>query len=353
MFKLQETIKNVLAEARKEFKGTDEEFNARVKEKSANILADAAQIFMSGLFKFYDEKRVKEIKAGYDKFLKWNEELYGDAFEMFLMFMDLTVTINTHMTKHFDVDKFPEDERLKFGQLVHLHVKGCQIANEICTLIKSGYADAALARWRTLHETSVVFIALFTNDLEVSKMFFEYQFIEKLKRVKTFQIHHGTLNWRPPDENTIKLLEEKRDELRNRYGGGFLKEYGWTIKFLPEGKRNFAGLEEDSGLSYLRPFYQWANKGVHAGPEGTFSRLGFDEINIPRGYLAGPLRYGMVDPMQFTTYSMLKMTTGLFGLVNDFENKLVLKVLELLHEEIAKTMVEAKAKLPESTIYLN
>ena len=347
MFKLDEILKDTIAEMRKEFKGTDEEFNSRFKEKSTEILTETATIFMKGLCQFYEEKRIKEIQDSYAKFLKWNEEIYSDGLELFLMYIDLTVTVNTHMTDHFKVDKFPEDEKLKFTQLLHLHVKGCQIANEIYTLIKCGYADAALARWRTLHETSVVFIALFTNDLEVSKMFYEYQFIEKLKRIKTFEIHYETLNWKAPDEDTTKMLQKKQDELLNLYGADFLREYGWTIKFLPRGKRNFKTLEENVEFDYLRPFYQWANKGVHSGPEGTYTRLAFDEINIPREYLAGPSRYGMVDPMQFTTYSLLKMTTGLTELKGTFESELMQKMLEQLHEAIAEAMIEAKAKLPE------
>ncbi len=347
MFKLQESIKAALAAKRKEFKGTDEEFNAHLKEKSTEILTGAATAFMTGLYKFYDERRVKAIQDDFAKFLKWNQDHYKSGLQMFLMYIDLTVNVNKDMTNHFKVETFPEDERLKFGQLLQLHIKGCQVANEIYTLINAGYADAALARWRTLHETSVVFVALFKNDLEVSKMFYEYQFIEKLKRVRTYQIHHGTLNWKAADEDTIKILEQKRVELRDRYGADFLKEYGWAIKFLPKHKRHFAALEEDSGLSYLRPFYQWANKGVHAGPEGVFTRLGFEDINIPRGYLAGPSRYGMVDPMQFTTYSLLKMTTGLIGLADTLENQLLQMVLEQLHDEIAKAMIEAKGKLPE------
>lgn len=347
MFKLNEILKNALDEARKGFKGTEEEFNALVREKSNEIVKATAEIFMSGLYKFYEEKRIKEIQNSYTKFLKSNEELYGDGLEMFLMYIDLTVTVNIDMTEHFRVDKFPEDEKLKFGLLLHLHIKGCQIANEIYTLIKSGYADAALARWRTLHETSVVFIALFTNDLEVSKMFYEYQFIEKLKRIETFEIHRGTLNWKASDGDSVKILESKRGELLNLYGRDFLKEYGWVIKFLKKGNRNFKALEKKVGLDYLRPFYQWANIGVHAGPEGTFTRLAFDEINIPRSYLAGPSRYGMVDPMQFTTHSILKMTTGLIDLTDTFENKLVLQVLEQLHGAIAEAMIKAKSKLPE------
>jgi hypothetical protein len=347
MFKLHEIIKDTLAEMRKEFKGTDAEFNSRIKKKPNELLTDIAKILMSGLCQFYEEKRIKEIQDSHTKFLKWNEELHGDGLEMFLMYMDLTVTVNTDMTEHFRVDKFPEDEKIKFGQLLHLHVKGCQIGNEIYSLIKCGYADAALARWRTLHETSVVFIALFTNDLEVSKMFYEYQFIEKLKRIETFEIHRSTLNWKAADENTIRILEKKRDALLICYGPDFLKDYGWTTKILTRGNRNFKALEKQVGLDYLRPFYQWANKGVHAGSEGTFTRLGFNDINIPRGYLAGPSRYGMVDPMQFTTYSLLKMTTLLIDLTKMFDHKLVLLILEQLHEAIVQATIEAKTKLPE------
>lgn len=347
MFNLDEIIRVAIAQMRKQFKGTDQEFEAIIKEKSNDLFTGSAEILMNGLFKFYTEKRIKQIQDAYDKFLKWNEEIHGDGLEMFLMYMDLTTTVNGNMTKHFQLDKFPDDEKLKFGQLLHLHVKGCQIANEIYTLIKCGYADAALARWRTLHETSVVFIILFINDLEVSKMFYEYQFIEKLKRIQTFEVHRVVLNWKAPDVESVKTLQKKRDELIELYGEDFLKEYGWTKKILPKARRNFKALEEEVGLDYLRPFYQWANKGVHAGPEGTFTRLGFDDISIPRGYLAGPSRYGMVDPMQFTTYSMLKMTSGLIDLTGTVENKLLLFVLEQLHESITESMIKAKAKLPK------
>ncbi|GAA5043751.1 hypothetical protein GCM10011506_47190 [Marivirga lumbricoides] len=348
MFKLNEIIKDTLAEIQQEFSGSDKEFNTLIKEKSPELLKRTAKVFMSGLCQFYEGKRINEIQDSYAQFLKWNEEIHGDGLEMFLMYIDLTVTVNNDMTDHFKMDKFSEDEKLKFSQLLHLHIKGCQIANEIYALIKCGYADAALARWRTLHETSVVFLTLFTNDLEVSKMFYEYQFIEKLKRLETYEIHHATLNWRPSDGDTVKMLQKKRDELHDLYGAGFLKEYGWTIKFLSNRKRNFKGLEEKVGLDYLRPFYQWANKGVHAGPEGLFTRLGFNDINIPRGYLAGPSRYGMLNPMQFTTYSLLKMTTGLTKLTSTFESKLVQLMLEQLHAAIAEAMIEAKAKLPNN-----
>ena len=52
MFKLHEIIKGALAEIRKGFNGSDEEFNARLREKSAEPLTGTGKIFMSGLYKF-------------------------------------------------------------------------------------------------------------------------------------------------------------------------------------------------------------------------------------------------------------------------------------------------------------
>lgn len=45
------------------------------------------------------------------------------------------------------------------GTLSHLHARTCQITAEIIALLEGGYANGALARWRTLHEIGVSAIA--------------------------------------------------------------------------------------------------------------------------------------------------------------------------------------------------
>jgi hypothetical protein len=39
--------------------------------------------------------------------------------------------------------------------MARLHASACLVAFEILTLLQAGHAQAALARWRTLHETAV------------------------------------------------------------------------------------------------------------------------------------------------------------------------------------------------------
>jgi hypothetical protein len=40
--------------------------------------------------------------------------------------------------------------------LIRLLVRGCQVTDEILCLLENGFADGAMARWRTLHEITVV-----------------------------------------------------------------------------------------------------------------------------------------------------------------------------------------------------
>ena len=39
-------------------------------------------------------------------------------------------------------------------------VRACQVTDEIICLLENGFADGAMARWRTLHEIAVVAVVI-------------------------------------------------------------------------------------------------------------------------------------------------------------------------------------------------
>lgn len=49
-----------------------------------------------------------------------------------------------------------EDGDLVFEALVGLHARACVAASEVSSLLRTGHAAGALARWRTLHECAVI-----------------------------------------------------------------------------------------------------------------------------------------------------------------------------------------------------
>jgi len=60
-------------------------------------------------------------------------------------------------------------ESIKFAVLVRIHARACQIALEVLELIKNGFADGALARWRSLYELSIIATFLEKNEDEIGR----------------------------------------------------------------------------------------------------------------------------------------------------------------------------------------
>ncbi|WP_217430933.1 DUF5677 domain-containing protein [Sphingomonas bacterium] len=52
--------------------------------------------------------------------------------------------------------------------MLHLHARACQVVFEIITLMENGLADGAMARWRTLHEITVVATILAEHGEELA-----------------------------------------------------------------------------------------------------------------------------------------------------------------------------------------
>jgi hypothetical protein len=125
-------------------------------EQDDDLLDEATDIFLSELSERHDsalfDRRVRV--AGFNQRLhsRWRE-----AFET------LEFAILAHeqagVLYKFDHDlKYPsdEDKSYEYSALVRLHARACQIAQEILTLVRAGYADGAMARWRALFEIGTV-----------------------------------------------------------------------------------------------------------------------------------------------------------------------------------------------------
>ena len=68
-----------------------------------------------------------------------------------------------------------------------LHTRACQIANEAITLMRYGFADGAMARWRTLHEVAVVMNFLSEHGEEVAKRYLDHEAVESWKAAQLYQ----------------------------------------------------------------------------------------------------------------------------------------------------------------------
>ena len=62
--------------------------------------------------------------------------------------------------------------------LIRLLVRACQVTDEILCLLENGFADGAMARWRTLHEIAVVAAVILQHGDDIAERYIDHQAVE-------------------------------------------------------------------------------------------------------------------------------------------------------------------------------
>lgn len=230
--------------------------------------------------------------------------------------------------------------------LMRLHVRACQIVSEIIVLLENGYADGAIARWRTLHELTVVAGVLAKHGEDIAERYVLYQFVEShiaQKRYEQDRIELGFKQTSPAQAR--KVLKEYQDVLR-RFGPAFGKEYGWAAHHLGASKNDrltFARLEKEMDRSYMRSPYKMASYNVHASPKGAYFRLG--NIDGQPTLLAGASNAGLTEPAQHTVYSFVQLTILAIGKSRRFDDLVMAQLLLRFQKLIPDEFWKAEKKL--------
>ena len=237
--------------------------------------------------------------------------------------------------------KIKSNNNCTYEVLFRLHAKACQISSEIVALLRAGFADGALARWRTLHEISIVsfFISEHGNDL--AERYLDYQIIDSYKAALQFQVYAEKIDHKKMSDSRIAEFLTEVKVLDEKYGTHYKKgSYGWAAEALKIVKPTFRDIEESISLDHLRPYYKMASYNVHASSKGLYFNLGLN--NDDNTLLAGPSNLGFVDPCIFTALSLYQITSNL--LLNEVDevanmdvivvNKVMLELKKLIEKEV-------------------
>jgi hypothetical protein len=163
----------------------------------------------------------------------------------------------------------------KHYALLKIHARAILISKEIFSLLQSGYADGANARWRSLHELTVIFKFLVMNEENVSERYLIHEFIKFYKDLKDYNKYHEKIGYEPYSEQELNHYEKRYNELLTTYPNfDYERGYGWIPKDILK-SREFRKLEEYVNLGHWRPYYNMALDAVHGGSKG------FDYIGIP------------------------------------------------------------------------
>lgn len=237
------------------------------------------------------------------------EEIWGYAIDL----LDILVSTSLEMATKFDISKLADYDSNKelYDALFRLHGRACQISYEILALLRSGYADGAYARCRTLYETLLISYFLTDNGNEAARRYLDFNIINTKNEAVQFNEYAEVLGETPISNERLEQLKNKENELLKEYGEQFNKgDFGWAADFLNKKRPSFKDIEEATDFTHMRPHYKSASNNIHAGSSSLYSQL-----SLPSEYskqiLMGPSNYGIGKPCYLAANFINMITANL------------------------------------------
>lgn len=337
---------SIAIDADKELENFDEKITKTIHELLPQIVAEISTATLETLrtnLKAHQVYNRKQLKP----FHKNIEQTWGKPIDLLEMLYCISMEAGDLFNELFRPDA-ARNNNMVFDVLTRLHARSCQIVTEIILLLRNGYADGAHARWRTLHEITVIgyFIAKQGND--VAERYICHTAVESYKASLIYQIHADALGYDKLSDAEIGCIKDDYEFYIDKYGTNYKNSYGWAAFSLNKDNPTIADIETDVGLKYMRPYYKMASHNVHANPKGIFFRLGL----IPEGgdiLLAGPSNVGLADPGTCTALSLLQITTNLLTIEEpNLDRVVILQIMAALNEEIKEAFYQSDLQLKEN-----
>jgi hypothetical protein len=287
------------------------------------------------------------------EFEKRLAEHWGRAFDLAEMVMKVAFEAGEFFyAKHVPPDG---EHDLVFEALSRLLARACRIAEEVLVLLKAGYGQAGLARWRALHEVAVVADFIAEHGDDCAERYFAHEGVETWKGMKEFQEYAERIGDTPYSDEQFEATRRHFEALLERYGSRFGGSYGWAQAALAAKDPRFAkkdatlrAIEESVGTPHMRPYYRMASHGVHANPKGVTWTSDLLAAHQGAVLLTGPSPAGLADAGHWALISLTRVTATTLASKAGEATALIVMVLLKLTEEAGEAYHAAHEALEEN-----
>lgn len=284
----------------------------------ANIAASIPDAVLSGLkatgediFKSLCERwHIEHLAQKYELegFQDRLEERWGEPLSYLRMTLTCCREIGANTSSRHAKSK-SKRHKLRRWVLVRLHTRACQVTDEVICLLQNGFADGAMARWRTLHELSIVATIIADGDEDLAERYIAHDAVEVKRQADVYdqaqtELGHGHPTISKRDRASI---DKNYNRAIDRYGSEFAHPYGWAAKHLRQKKPTFKELQATANRAVMNSYYKLASFNVHAGARSLFfnlSSMGFSEPLI-----AGRSNAGLEEPGTRAAHTIVLITT--------------------------------------------
>ncbi|MCV2880929.1 DUF5677 domain-containing protein [Actibacterium sp. XHP0104] len=287
-------------------------------------------------------QRGRRDQLGFEKrcYRRWR-----GAFELYDIILGVATEVGEkHAQEHFEESQVGPD--YIFGALTFLHPRMLLVASEIGALLRAGFPDGALARWRTLHEISVVAMFISQNDQDTAKRYLaSFQFNDHRAALQVNE-YADRANLTPFSPEEIAEMRAVCSAIEGDLGRAIGKDYDWAKEALDTKHVTLFDLEKATGLDHWRPRYRWASQHTHAGHRPLDRLLGMVEAKRPVN-LVGSSNSGFVDPLSMAGISIAICCTAFFGTKPTMDSVVAMKSVEVLGDRLGQVALRLEAETLE------
>lgn len=155
-----------------------------------------AKATIKSLKQTWPERHAWEI-AEHRGFQERLEVRWGEPLNLLRMELALSRELGGEVYHRNKRSKTKRNRHKRFV-LSQLHVRACQVTSEVICLLENGYADGAMARWRTLYEIGVVATLISDHDDELAERYLAHEVVEARNSLKLYAQNYAELGYEPP-----------------------------------------------------------------------------------------------------------------------------------------------------------
>ncbi|TDF35132.1 hypothetical protein EYS14_22410 [Alteromonadaceae bacterium M269] len=234
-------------------------------------------------------------------------------------------------------------ENNKNEALVRLLSRAIQITREVFTLLKAGFADGAQARWRSLHELSVIVSILVDNSEDTSSRYLRHEGVETYKAALLFNENATKFSTGLIPAEEFYKIKGRYDFLIKKYGKAYKKEYGWASHLTRNDNTTFRDLENLADLDVLRVRYKSASSNIHTNPSALFERRGL--YRGEQALLIANSVIGLSEPGELSALSLTQIVIDILSVQPEIESITVMKTLLKYQMAVVKSFSNSEAML--------
>lgn len=207
-----------------------------------------------------------------------------------------------------------------------IHAKSLLVAAEMICLIKGGFADAALTRWRTLYELNVVGTLIIREGSELALRYLAHADVQAAKDIEPDDLD---------GEEDLNEVRRRADYAISQFGDELKRHYGWACVVTGKKHPNFEDIARLVEKTGGRGLYWHASRHIHSNHRAYDELLGMAESEQTL-LLVGPSNSGMTGPLTLGAMTMVETTALYLTTKPNFDRGVYVLVLLGLAQRVQK-----------------